>query len=261
MQKCATIWLQMKLTITEYSVTTSAQLDYTIWEERTLHLVLRLRGETEHDTNDNVTTKTQNTFNTAHMNTDTWCAQFSCLLVRFLSSWFRALHRMAQGCVAHVISSTHEVCGSPSTLRPPFSSTSSSSHSSSNSCTSSCTSFTTLRGSSSTVYSAWKGMDSFCDSYLLTGNEPNAYDLMETFVESYTESLTPSTVLQARVTRGCGVRRHRTRGYASWSSPSTWPSLSTRTLVCRWVVVCVRANGAIRWRANRTTCWTNWSRR
>ena len=32
----------------------------------------RLRGETEHDTNDNVTTKTQNTFNTAHMNTDTW---------------------------------------------------------------------------------------------------------------------------------------------------------------------------------------------
>ena len=30
-----------------------------------------LRGETEHDTNDNVTTKTRNTFNTAHMNTDT----------------------------------------------------------------------------------------------------------------------------------------------------------------------------------------------
>ena len=26
----------------------------------------------KHDTNDNVTTKTQNTFNTAHMNTDTW---------------------------------------------------------------------------------------------------------------------------------------------------------------------------------------------
>ena len=61
----------MKLTITEYSPTTSAQLDYKIQKERTLHLVLRLRGETEHDTNDNVTTKTQNTFNTAHMNTDT----------------------------------------------------------------------------------------------------------------------------------------------------------------------------------------------
>ena len=61
----------MKLTITEYSLTTSAQLDYKIQKERTLYLVLRLRGETEHDTNDNVTTKTQNTFNTAHMNTDT----------------------------------------------------------------------------------------------------------------------------------------------------------------------------------------------
>ena len=33
--------------------------------------VFRLRGGTEHDTNDNVTTKTLNTFNTAHMNTDT----------------------------------------------------------------------------------------------------------------------------------------------------------------------------------------------
>ena len=40
-------------------------------KERNPYLVLRLRGETEHDTNDNVTTKTQNTFNTAHMNTDT----------------------------------------------------------------------------------------------------------------------------------------------------------------------------------------------
>ena len=47
MQNCATIWLQMKLTITEYSLTTSAQLDYKIKKERTLHLVLRLRGETE----------------------------------------------------------------------------------------------------------------------------------------------------------------------------------------------------------------------
>ena len=57
MQKCATIWLQMKLTIKEYSLTTSAQLDYKIQEERVLYLVLRLRGENEHDTNDNVTIK------------------------------------------------------------------------------------------------------------------------------------------------------------------------------------------------------------
>ena len=33
--------------IAEYSLTTSAQLDYKIQEERTLYLVLRLRGETE----------------------------------------------------------------------------------------------------------------------------------------------------------------------------------------------------------------------
>ena len=61
----------MKLTITEYSLTTRAQLDYNIQKERTLHLVLRMRGGTEHDTNDNVTTKTQSTFHTAHMNLTT----------------------------------------------------------------------------------------------------------------------------------------------------------------------------------------------
>ena len=44
MQKCATIWLQVNLTITEYSLTTSAQLDYKIQKERTPHLELRLRG-------------------------------------------------------------------------------------------------------------------------------------------------------------------------------------------------------------------------
>ena len=33
-------------------------------------------------------------------------------------------------------------------------------------------------------------MDSLDDSYLLSGYEPNAYDLKETYVESYTESLT-----------------------------------------------------------------------
>ena len=42
-----------------------------------------------------------------------------------------------------------------------------------------------------------------------------------------------------------------TRGYASRSSPSTCPSLSTRTLFCRSVVVVsVRQNGANRWRQN-----------
>ena len=61
----------MKLTITEYSLTTSAKVDCKFQKERTLYLVLRLRGETEHDTNDNVTTKTQSTFHTAHMNINT----------------------------------------------------------------------------------------------------------------------------------------------------------------------------------------------
>ena len=72
MEKSAIIWLQMKLTITEYSLTTSTKVNYKIQKERNLYLVLRLRGETEHDTNDDETTKTFNTFNTAHMNTDTW---------------------------------------------------------------------------------------------------------------------------------------------------------------------------------------------
>ena len=45
MQKCAIISLQLKLTITEYSLATSAQLDYKIQKERTLYLELRLRGE------------------------------------------------------------------------------------------------------------------------------------------------------------------------------------------------------------------------
>ena len=71
-------------------------------------------------------------------------AQFSCLLVRFLSSWFTHCTAWFKG-VAHVISSMHEVCGSPSTLSPPFPSTSSSSHSSFISCTSSCISSITLR--------------------------------------------------------------------------------------------------------------------
>ena len=71
MQKCAIIGYRYELAITEYSLSTSTEVNYKIQKERNLYLVLRLRGETEHDTNDNVTTKTQNTFNTAHMNTDT----------------------------------------------------------------------------------------------------------------------------------------------------------------------------------------------
>ena len=86
--------------------------------------------------------------------------------------------------VAHVISSTHEVCGSTLTLSPPFPSTSSSSHSSFISCTSSCTFVASLCTPPKRVWT------------LLTrpttsqGYEPNAYDFKETYAESYTELLT-----------------------------------------------------------------------
>ena len=51
---------------------------YKVQKEKNLYFVLRLRGETEHDTNDNVTTRTRNTFNTAHMNTDSWVLSSLC---------------------------------------------------------------------------------------------------------------------------------------------------------------------------------------
>ena len=60
-------WLQER--IDDHIIHT--KVNYKIQKGRNLYLVLRLRGGTEHHTNDNVTTKTQNTFNTAHTNTDT----------------------------------------------------------------------------------------------------------------------------------------------------------------------------------------------
>ena len=106
-------------------------------------LVLRLRGETERHQWHRDHQDPEHLQHSAH---EHWhvSAQFSCLLVRFLSSWFTHRTAWLKG-VAHGISSMHEVCGSPSTLSPPSPSTSSSSHSSFISCTSSCTSSTTLR--------------------------------------------------------------------------------------------------------------------
>ena len=46
-----------------------------------------------------------------------------------------------------------------------------------------------LEGRSEPVHSAKKGMGSLDDSYSLTGYEPNAHDLKETYVESCTELL------------------------------------------------------------------------
>ena len=64
----------MKLTITEYSLTTSAHLDYNS-RRKELHpwycvCVVKPSDKT-HDTNDNVTTKTQSTLHTAHINLNT----------------------------------------------------------------------------------------------------------------------------------------------------------------------------------------------
>ena len=83
------------------SLTTSTKVNFKIQKERNLYLVLRLRGETEHDTNDNVTIKTQNTFNTAHMTRECAVLLFVC---QVLVVMIHTLHRMAQGCYAcHLI--------------------------------------------------------------------------------------------------------------------------------------------------------------
>ena len=101
MKKCVTIWLQMKLTIEEYSLTTSAQVDCKIQKERTLHLVLRLRGETEHDTNDNVTTKIQTDFHTKHMklyiSLEHVFSPFVCLVLFCLRQHIHELHTTSRG--------------------------------------------------------------------------------------------------------------------------------------------------------------------
>ena len=94
--------------------------------------------------NDHVTTKTQNTFNTAHMNIDNVGAQFSCLLVSFVSSWFTHCTAWFNG--ESSIFSTSSSCSSFFI----------------------CTSSTSFEGRSELVHSAWKGVDSFDDSYFLT---------------------------------------------------------------------------------------------
>ena len=100
--KCATNWLQMKLTITEYSLTTSTKVNYKIQKERNLYLVLRLRGDTERHRWQRDHQDPEHLQHSAH---EHWhvSAQFSCLLVRFVSSRF-AHHIVAQGCCAcHLI--------------------------------------------------------------------------------------------------------------------------------------------------------------
>ena len=100
-----------ELTITEYSLTTSAEVDYKIQKEKTLYLVLRLRGETEHDTNDNVTTKIQTDFHTKHMNLFTRhehvFSPFVCLVLFCLRQHIHELHTTSHGssftCARHLM--------------------------------------------------------------------------------------------------------------------------------------------------------------
>ena len=139
-----------ELTITEYSLTTSAQLDYRIQEERTLYLVLRLRGKTEHDTNVNVTNKMQTDFHAEHMKLYTWhehvLSPFVCLVSFCLRQYIHELHTTSCGSrVLRMSSHPCMKCSVVPRLWSPFSFTSSSSNSSLISCTSSCTSSTTLR--------------------------------------------------------------------------------------------------------------------
>ena len=58
--------------------------------------------------------------------------------------------------------------------------------------------FHNLEGSSNTAYFAKKEMDSTDESYLPTGYEPKGCDLVETYVESFTESLTQRQLSEQR---------------------------------------------------------------
>ena len=165
MQTCATIWLQMKLMITEYSLPTTWTATSRRKELYTWYYVCVVKPS---DTNDNVTTDTQSTFHTKHINVDTWVrSSLVCFVSQVLVVMIHTLHRMAQVCLvraSHVHTWSERIS---STVSPPFSSSSSFPHSSSTSCTSFCTSSTTLRAVALRT-SPQKKMDSIEDSYLLT---------------------------------------------------------------------------------------------
>ena len=117
--------------------------NYEIQKEKKLYLVLGLRDESEHD---RWQRDDQDLEHLQHSEHEHWhvSAQFSCLLVKFVSSWFTHCTAWLKG-VTYFISSIREVCGSPSTLSPPFRFTSSSSHSSFINCIFFCISSTLLK--------------------------------------------------------------------------------------------------------------------
>ena len=191
-------------------------------------------------------------------------AQFSCFLVRFVSSWFAHCTAWLKG-VAHVISSMHEVCGSLSTLSPTFSSTYSSSHSSFISCISSCISSTTLRDVVSLCTppnKVWTLLNTLTSSQVMSPTPTTSRKLTSSPTQSPWPPPPPHPHTQ--FSKQGFFKNVEYDDTALEDMPreaqSTWLSLSARRLVCRSVVVVhVRANGATCWRANGAVCWTNWS--
>ena len=197
MEKCALIGYRKELTITEYSLTTSTKVNYKIQKERTLHLVLRLRGETErqdarhqwqHDHQDPEYLP-HSAHELQHVNDARFIPCAHCPLVRSWSSWF-AHHIVAQAWLVRVISCPYmkwaflfdfELSIPSNFLFFSFIF---------NLLHFLLHFFHNLEGSSNTAYFAWKEMDSTDESYFPTGYEPKNYDLMETCVESFTESMT-----------------------------------------------------------------------
>ena len=243
------LWLQSELTMTRQSRTTTPRRKN--WN---CVCVVKPNVETS-DTNDNVKTKT----NTKHVKLYTWQVNVHVvfLLVRvvFESSYSLIAHHIAwlklSACLSHLIHAWSERHSSP--LSYPFHPTSYSPYYPSISSSSCCPS-TSTRISSNTVYSANKEMGSTDESYSNTSYEPKDYYLMETHAESLTESLTEQRLPEQRFLEDVDYddtareemlrNAHRVHVYHP-----------ARRLVCRSVVVVrVRKNGKIRWRANRATC-------
>ena len=98
-------------------------------------------------------------------------------------------------------------------------------------------------------------MESHDESYLHTGYEPKNDDLMETYVESLTESLKQSQFSEQRFLEDVDYddtaledMLHNAHQVHVYHSQREGLSVGQSS------VVRVRANGATCWRANKTTC-------
>ena len=169
-------------------------------KERTLHLVLRMRGEDarhqwqrDHQDPEHLPHKAHE-----HWHVKWMCARFSslfCSVFVILTPWF-AHHIVAQVVrVSHVIHACSE--RHSSTLSSPFHPTAASSHSPSISRSPCCTSSTTLRAVV-TLRTPPKKEEGIHWRVLLTGYGPKNHDFKETYVESLTESLTPPQLPEQR---------------------------------------------------------------